>query len=376
MMTRRGMGSGHRRGLAALLGFCLMVPLAVRAQYYEDRMEPDELGIRDIEKLRIPEAAYVGNDVCRQCHETAYQTWLGTAHSRAFVPLYSMMAMMMGEEMGATADMAIRSGKCLRCHALAHDVPAAYRGPGFRLGEGVTCERCHGPGGDHVRAFEDPDSGADPILGAPGEEFCRGCHREKMGHEGIESKLANFAKARKRIAHPMEAERPEDQLEPGELGIWHVEETGTPKASYVGSAACGGCHETAFERWQQSAHSGAFYAMRSEMAYMMDMQQGVTVGGPAKNGMCLHCHATGSEAPAAYRESGFRMREGVGCEKCHGPGGDHVRAVRDDDAVDDTGLVQAPSEVPCKTCHKRKKSHAKLRTERFSPAVAWEAIAH
>ena len=370
------MGSVNRRDLAALLGVLLIAPLAARAQYYEDRMEPEELYIQDIEELRIPAAVYVGNDVCRLCHEAAYQTWLGTAHSRGFVRLYSPKAMAMGEKMGVTADMAFRSGKCMQCHALAHDVPAAYRGPGFRMGEGVTCERCHGPGGDHVRAFEDPESSIDGVLGVPEESFCRGCHHAKVGHEGVESKLANFAKARKRIAHPMAAEQPEDQLEPSELGIWHVEETRAPAASYVGSAVCGTCHEAPYERWQQSAHSGAFYAMRSEMGYTMDMQQGVTVGGPAKNGMCLSCHATGSEAPAIYRASGFEMREGVGCEKCHGPGGDHVSAVRHDDAVDDMGLVQAPSKVPCKTCHKRKKSHARLGTEPFAPAEAWEAIAH
>ena len=367
---------GRTSSLAALLGVALMVPLAARAQYYEDRMEPEELNIQDIEKLRIPESEYVGNDVCRLCHEAAYQTWLGTAHSRGFVPLYSMMAMMMGEKMGATADMAFRSGKCMQCHATAHDVPAAYRGPGFRMGEGVTCERCHGPGGDHVRVFEDPESGVDGVLGVPGEEFCRGCHRNKMGHEGIESKLANFAKARKRIAHPMEMERPEDELEPEELGIWNVEEASAPEARYVGSAVCGTCHDEPYERWQQSAHSGAFFAMRSEIGYDMDRQMGATVGGPAKNGTCLRCHATASDAPAAYRDAGFQLREGVGCERCHGPGGDHVSAMRDDEAMDDMGLVQAPSEMPCKTCHKRKKSHGRLNTERFSPVEAWESIAH
>lgn len=374
MRKGRGMGRRLRRVMAVLMGACLMVPLTVRAQHYEDSQEPEELNIRDIEKLQIPASEYVGNDVCRLCHEAAYQKWLGTAHSRGFVPLYSEMAMMMGEKMGATADMAIRSGKCLKCHSTAHDVPAAYRGPGFRVGEGVSCEKCHGPGGDHVRAFEDPQSEVDGTLGAPAEDFCRGCHRSKMGHEEIESKLKNFPKAWKKIAHPLEMERPEDELEPVELGIWHVEKADIPLAGYVGSATCGGCHEDAFEVWRRSEHAGSFSVMRSEMGYMMD--GGVTIGGPAKNGTCLNCHATGHDAPAAFRASGFQIGEGVGCEKCHGPGGNHVEAMHNDEEVDGMGFTEQPSDKTCKTCHKRKKSHARLGPQKFSFPRDWGSIAH
>lgn len=362
--------------ILALLGVGLALS-PVLAQYYEDAMEPEEIGIKDIGELRIPGAVYVGNDVCRQCHEAAYQKWLGTAHSRAFVPMRSMMAMEMGKEQGVTACCPAKSGKCLKCHATAHDVPAAHRGPGFRMGEGVACEKCHGPGGDHVRAMEDPQSGANKTLEGPGEATCWTCHQPKPSHAKLGKKPFNYAAYWPKIAHPRSAERPEDEMEPAELGIWHLEQVNVPAAKYVGSAACGQCHEAAYRKWQQTGHARAFAGLRSEMGYAMDLMMGVaTIGGPARNGICLTCHATGHDVPAAYREPGFRLREGVGCEKCHGPGGDHVRAMQNHESAAELGLVQQPTEERCMDCHKPKRSHEKLARPPFSFPQAWEAIAH
>ena len=162
------MGQRKHANRLAGLGLVLLWAMGARAQYYEDTMEPGELGIRDIARVRTPRTEYVGNDGCRLCHEAAYQKWLGTGHARAFVPMRSMMAMMMGRREGITASTPAQSGKCLVCHATAHDVAAAYRAPGFRMGEGVTCEKCHGPGGDHVRAMEGDGADADPVGPAKG----------------------------------------------------------------------------------------------------------------------------------------------------------------------------------------------------------------
>lgn len=347
------------------------------AQYYEDAMEPAELGIEDLGALRTPPAIYVGNDVCRQCHEAAYQKWLGTYHARTFVPLRSMMAAEIGKAGGITAAEPARSGKCLGCHATAHDVPAAFRGPGFRMGEGVSCERCHGPGGEHVKAHEDPDSGANGTMEGPSETTCRTCHKPKPSHEKLGRKPFDYAGARARIAHPMAAEKPEDELEPAALGIWHLGDPATPAAAFAGSQACGHCHEDAYRRWRESSHASAFLALRTEMAYSMDLMMMVaTVGGPTRNGRCLTCHATGHDAPAAYREQGFRLREGVGCEKCHGPGAEHVRAMQEHRRISNQGLTQQPTDGSCLGCHKTQRSHERLGRPPFAYPAAWEAIAH
>jgi hypothetical protein len=365
------------RVFTILSGLFISTFSVAHAQYHEESMEPAEIGIKDIEKLTIPGAAYVGNDVCRQCHEAAYQKWLGTDHSRTYVPMRSMMGMMMGEQQGVTACCPAKSGKCMKCHGTAHDVPAAYRGPGFRMGEGVACEKCHGPGGDHVQALEDPQNGVDGTLGVGGEETCMNCHRPKKSHAKLEREPFNFARGWKRIAHPMSMERAEDEMEPIELGIWRIEEAEVPEASYVGSATCGHCHEETFRRWRQTAHARSFKPLFSEMGYGMDrMGKVVTVGGPAKNGMCLQCHATGHDAPAAQRETGFLMREGVGCEKCHGPGGEHVKGMENHVEIEGMGLKARPDDASCKTCHKRKRSHAMPGKKRFSFPQAWGKIAH
>ena len=370
------MGTRYWRQLAASLGLWIGALTPAYAQYQEDSMEPAKIGIRDIGALSIPEAAYAGNDVCRSCHEAAYQKWLTTAHSRAFVPMRSMMGMMMGMQQGVTACCPAKSGKCLPCHATAHNVPAAFRAPGFRMGEGVACEKCHGPGADHVRAMESSQSGADGAVTVPGAASCRACHKTKTSHEKLESGPFDVAKAQKKIAHPMSAERSEDRMDPEKLGIWHLQQhTGSP-VGYVGSMVCGRCHQGAYQTWVESQHARSFGALRTEMGYMMDrMGSVVTVGGPAKNGMCLSCHATAHNVPAVYRGSGFRMREGVGCEKCHGPGADHVRAMERAEAGG-TGLPYHPDEISCQNCHKRKRSHAKLDARAFSFAPAWAEITH
>lgn len=186
---------------AAALGIVALAATAY-GQLFEDTMEPDEMGIRDVDSLVTPSAAYVGNEVCKTCHPASYRKWLETEHSRAFVPMLSMVSRTVAERAGVTAGSPSKSGKCLRCHATAHDVPADYRGPLFRMGEGVSCEKCHGPGGGHVDAVE--AGGADPgqRIRLPREEDCMGCHSPKPSHEGIEGRRTySVGEARKRIAH-------------------------------------------------------------------------------------------------------------------------------------------------------------------------------
>ena len=45
---------------------------------------------------------------------------------------------------------------------------------------------------------------------------------------------------------------------------------------------------------------------------------------PQKSPLCLGCHATGAEAEAWETDETFSIRDGVQCEKCHGPGSEHA----------------------------------------------------
>jgi hypothetical protein len=184
-------------GVAATL---LLVPSLLTGQVFEETMEPDELGIGDIDSLVVPPSGYVGNAACMTCHQSAYDRWIGTKHARAFVELRSRLSMMMAREAGVTAGSPARSGKCLACHATAHDVPAAFRGPEFRMGEGVTCEKCHGPGQRHLEAVAAGDKTASIEL--PGQAVCMACHRLPSWHKGEKgSEPFYFTERWKRIAH-------------------------------------------------------------------------------------------------------------------------------------------------------------------------------
>lgn len=194
------------RWLAAAVGLLLLASSAT-AQYDEDTMEPGQIGIRDIEMLLVPRTGYVGNETCASCHASAYDKWLGMAHSRTFVHLRSTTALSVAEKERTTADSPAKSGLCLQCHGTAHDVPAAYRGPGVRIGEGVTCEKCHGPGqehGDLAAAQKKRRAWNVEALKATLDEPrpCLSCHREKKSHEDLHKPPFDEVTARARIAHP------------------------------------------------------------------------------------------------------------------------------------------------------------------------------
>jgi len=198
MPARRPFPSRRLVAAAALLALAL--PL--RAQVYEERMEPAELGIVDLDSLVVPPARYVGIGACAECHPDAYDKWLGAKHSRTYVWLESEAARGVAAKAGITADTPRHSAFCLGCHATAANVAAEWREAGFRMAEGVTCEKCHGPGGDHVAARREGRVEQVPLR-RPTEAFCLGCHNRKPSHESIPTNgHFDFETYYRQIAHP------------------------------------------------------------------------------------------------------------------------------------------------------------------------------
>ena len=72
------------------------------------------------------------------------------------------------------------------------------------LEEGVSCESCHGAGGDYWKKstmeglFKGEIEPASVGFRMPDEETCRGCHNEKNPFH----KEFDFAAAKAKIAHP------------------------------------------------------------------------------------------------------------------------------------------------------------------------------
>jgi hypothetical protein len=108
----------------------------------------------------------------------------------------------------------------------------------------------------------------------------------------------------------------------------HRVQTSLPKAKYVGSERCEGCHPAAFKVWQKSDHAKAFQGLVN--AKFPSQRQ--------HDGECIKCHVTGFDHPTGYGDA-LRQKdvvlakklEAVGCESCHGPGSEHVKDTKNVD---------------------------------------------
>lgn len=128
---------------------------------------------------------FAGAEVCKPCHEKAYNAWRNSHHANAI-------------------DTLVRSGaqysqECLPCHVTGFGVDRGFvnvlRTPKLT---GVQCEACHGASVDHAR---------DPQVVHPGvgmlqrmrrtvrKEFCLRCHRPenspRFNHEQYWPKIAH-----------------------------------------------------------------------------------------------------------------------------------------------------------------------------------------
>jgi len=92
---------------------------------------------------------------------------------------------------------------------------------------------------------------------------------------------------------------------------------------YVGAKACKECHgEDAignqYKIWKASPHSKASKILVGDKA--VEIANKVKITSPEKNYECLKCHATAKGAVESI------IKEGVGCEACHGPGSEYYTA--------------------------------------------------
>ncbi len=152
-------------------------------------------------------------------------------------------------------------------------------------------------------------------------------------------------------------EQYQDQLKHlgfGGLGIRPVshpqEET---LGKFVGSDKCKSCHEESYKVWKKSGHAKAYQTLE-EVA-------------PPRNfdPECVSCHVVGWHPTKFFPyEGGYQSKEktpqliNTGCETCHGPGGEHVKAETGGDTALQEKLRQAvvltkeeAKKGQCVTCH-------------------------
>lgn len=134
---------------------------------------------------KVKEHAYVGASKCKTCHNMKkwgklYDKWAATKHASAYTVLAGEKAQAIAKDLKIEDPQ--KSEKCLICHVTGYEASAKLKGEKYTLEEGVSCEACHGPGGDYLKSHAKKDNqkqaAADGLM-KPTKEDCVTCHNKK-----------------------------------------------------------------------------------------------------------------------------------------------------------------------------------------------------
>jgi hypothetical protein len=104
----------------------------------------------------------------------------------------------------------------------------------------------------------------------------------------------------------------------------------TVSAKYVGVAACVPCHDkphAGFAKgpygvWRDHFHAEALETLGRPYSKAFAKKRGID--DPVNDWRCRKCHVTAYGVSADRLGAKYRDEDGVGCEACHGPGGDYL----------------------------------------------------
>jgi peroxiredoxin len=235
---------------------------------------------------------YSGSAVCGVCHELEHETWSFTSHANAFDTLVRH---------GADAN-----AECIGCHVVGWGAPGGFRSAAETAElEDVGCEACHGRGGPHQSPGFVKQGDYSPA--------CLACHDAK---HSLGFDTATFLPRVSHAANAHVARLPSEEKEKLRARQGRPGGELLPiRAAYVGSEACRSCHAAEFDVWVASPHGRATASLAA--------------AGKASEAACLRCHTTGFGKPGGFPRDGAASAHQdlarVGCEACHGPGGDHVQ---------------------------------------------------
>lgn len=134
---------------------------------------------------------------------------------------------------------------------------------------------------------------------------------------------------------------------------------GAAEHKFVGTAKCATCHKTAAQgemmpKWQASRHAKAFETLASPKALEIAKAKGIA--DPQKAMECLKCHVTAAGADTSMVGAKYSMKDGVGCESCHGAGADYQKKSVMEEITSGkldgktVGLI-TPDKALCEKCH-------------------------
>ncbi len=269
--------------------------IVARVDGWRDDRDPPLMRMRlaQIAKTDVPmllhSKGYSGDEFCGVCHGTQHSTWEFTNHAGAFDTLVKH-----GEN---------TNPECVGCHVVGWEQAGGWSldAPDPAL-EGVGCETCHGRGGPHLSP--------EFVKNHDYSGVCVTCHNPqhslgfdyatflpKVSHAANLQFASLTGEAREKFL--AERRKPRENLLPS-------------RADYVGSNACQSCHAKEFETWSGQPHAKAHATLATK--------------GETENKDCLKCHTTGFSKPGGFAlgDVADANLAAVGCESCHGPGGDHI----------------------------------------------------
>jgi hypothetical protein len=241
--------------------------------------------------MLLHSTGYSGSEVCGVCHERESDTWMLTTHAHAFDTLVRH---------GADANP-----ECVSCHVVGFGQAGGYTiSPPVPHLEDVGCENCHGRGGPHLSPGFISNGDYQPA--------CKTCHDAK---HSLGFDYATFLPKVSHAAHADLASLPLEKRRELLAQLARPRSDLLPtSAAYVGSEACRPCHEKEYATWAESPHGKAIESLAAK--------------DEANNEKCQVCHVTALGRAGGFPKGGKPAEHAdlarVGCESCHGPGGDHV----------------------------------------------------
>lgn len=118
------------------LTFAVAVFLGVRPAGMARITRAQEPQQEDAEAPKAKEADYVGLTKCAACHFAQYKVWKTSAHGTAFDVLPTKYR---------------QDAECLKCHTTGYGHESGFKDSSNASLAGISCEACHGPGGEHAR---------------------------------------------------------------------------------------------------------------------------------------------------------------------------------------------------------------------------------
>jgi YVTN family beta-propeller protein len=248
------------------------------------------VGQRAVGQQRDP--VYVGARVCASCHAGRgmghqHSRWLLSKHSLAWAALATEDARKMAELSGLPGEPQ-ETAVCLGCHATASEAEDWEKDPTFFLEDGVQCEKCHGPGSEHVaeEIMKVPEALRTADVWMPTADTCEKCHYVKGSHVAVHRlpKL-DLDEAVGRIAHPTPRGDRTGSLPQPDSGP-----DAKPGPQYTGVRACAECHRGRemgyqFSRWRLGPHAGAYAVLSTERALEIARDDRL-VGDPQQSPAC------------------------------------------------------------------------------------------